>query len=224
MNWLLLDREALLSRNLERLESAAGSRGRRAGARHDVLQLSMRVSSAASELWRLRAGDRRGIYSTNQASLSHLSDATRRVTAWSRYSATSWTGQVQILQSVIAAGDRASCRRGACVRWSARSSSLMQQISSVATCGIRARASQTLPIDRLDVGRIPARRGDTRSTCEASPYCPTGIRRTTCRANRCRCWLIWLFQQIDTSNSAAVAYMSDGAVRVAILLGQRCSY
>lgn len=210
VNWLP-SIEALLS-NLERpslLQEVAVAAQARATMQ---LQLPMRVSSAASEPG-VYAPVIAGIYSTNQQAFRTF-QTQRAASQPVALLGQSWTGQVQILQSVIAAGDLQAADAVHAEVVSA-TSSLMQQISSVATC-VYARASQTLPIDRLTWAEFLRGVGhsiDMRSLA----VLPNWNTQDYVSRQQVQMLVDWLFQQIDTSNSAAVAYMSD-VVRVAILL------
>ena len=210
VNWLP-SIEALLS-NLERpslLQEVAVAAQARATMQ---LQLPMRVSSAASEPG-VYAPVIAGIYSANQQAFRTFQTqraASQPVALLNQ----SWTGQLQALQSVIAAGDLQAADAVHAEVVSA-TSNLMQQISSVATC-VYARASQTLPIDRLTWAEFLRGVGhsiDMRSLA----VLPNWNTQDYVSRQQMQMLVDWLFQQIDTSNSTAVAYMSD-VVRVAILL------
>jgi hypothetical protein len=92
---------------------------------------------------------------------------------------------------------------------------LVQQISSVATC-LYTRVSIALPIERL--GWAEYLRGSGLSVqLQSLAVLPGWNQLTYTDRQQMQMLADWLFLQIDTTNSAAMAFMSD-VVRTAILL------
>ena len=91
----------------------------------------------------------------------------------------------------------------------------MQQISSVATC-LYARVGQTLPIDRLTWAEFMRGLG-VNIQMQSLAVLPNWNTQDYVSRQQMQMLVDWLFQQIDTNNSSAVAFLSD-VVRVAILL------
>jgi hypothetical protein len=203
--------QALLN-NLERpslLQEVAVDAQARAAMQ---LQLPLRVSSAATEP---------GVYAPAIASIYSANQQAFRTFQTQRAAAQpvamlnqSWAGQVQAVQGVIAAGDLQSSNAVHAEVVSA-TSRLMQQISSVATC-VYARAGQALPIDRLAWAEF-LRGVGLSIQMQSLAVLPNWNTQDYVSRQRMQMLVDWLFQQIDTTNPDAVAYMSD-VVRVAILL------
>jgi hypothetical protein len=126
----------------------------------------------------------------------------------------SWATQVQILRSATAAGDLMSSDAVHAEVVNA-TSRLMQQISGVATC-VYARSGQVLPIDRLAWAQFLSGLGVS-IQMQSLAVLPNWNTLDYVSRQQMQMLVDWLFQQIDTTNSDAVAFMSD-VVRVAILL------
>jgi hypothetical protein len=203
--------QALLN-NLERpslLQEVAVDAQARASMQ---LQLPLRVSSAATEPG-VYAPVIASIYSANQQAFRTFQ--TQRAAAQPAAMLTqSWAGQVQALQGVIAAGDLQASDAVHAEVVSA-TSLLMQQISGVATC-VYARAGQALPIDRLAWAEF-LRGVGLSIQMQSLAVLPNWNTQDYVSRQQMQMLVDWLFQQIDTTDADAVAYMSD-VVRVAILL------
>ena len=126
----------------------------------------------------------------------------------------SWQSLVGTLQNVAAVGDLISSAavHAEVVNATTR---LMTQISSVATC-LYTRVSATDPAYRLAWAEFL--RGPGLSLqLQSLAVLPNWTQQEYVARDQMQMMVDWLFQQIDTSNSATVAYMSD-VVRVCILL------
>jgi hypothetical protein len=126
----------------------------------------------------------------------------------------SWSLQVATVQSVAAVNDliAASAVHTEISNATAR---LIQQISSVATC-LYTRAGIALPIDRLAWAEYLSGSGVSVSL-QSLAILPNWNQLTYTDRQQMQLLVDWLFQQIDTTNAAATAFMSD-VVRTAILL------
>ena len=126
----------------------------------------------------------------------------------------SWQSLVGVLQNLAAVGDliAASAVHAEIVNATSR---LMAQISNVATC-LYVRMSATDPLLRLAWAEFLRGPGLSLQLRSLSVL-PNWTQQEYVDRDQTQMLVDWLFQQIDTSNSAAVAYMSD-LVRVCILL------
>lgn len=126
----------------------------------------------------------------------------------------SWSHQVVQLQSMIAINDLIAAD-SVHTEISNAVARLVQQISSVATC-LYTRVSIALPIERL--GWAEYLRGSGLSVqLQSLAVLPGWNQLTYTDRQQMQMLADWLFLQIDTTNSAAMAFMSD-VVRTAILL------
>ncbi|HTT65128.1 MAG TPA: hypothetical protein VMG35_24925 [Bryobacteraceae bacterium] len=176
------------------------------------LQLPLRASSAASEPG-VYAPVISSIYGANQQAFRAF-QTQRAAFQPVQLVNQSWATQVQLLQNVTAAGDLLSSD-SVHAEVANATSRLMQQISSVATC-LYTRAGQALPIDRLAWAEFL--RGTGLSIqMQSLAVLPNWNSQDYVSRQQMQMLVDWLFQQIDTGNSSAVAFMSD-VVRVAILL------
>jgi hypothetical protein len=176
------------------------------------LQVPLRVSSAASE---------RGVFAPVIANVFTADQQAVRTFQAQRAAFQpvqlvnrSWASQVQILQGAIAVGDLISSDSVHAEVVNA-TSRLMQQISGVATC-LYARAGQALPIDRLAWAQFLSGLGLS-IQLQSLAVLPNWNTQDYISRQQMQMLVDWLFQQIDTTNSSAVAFMSD-VVRVSILL------
>ncbi len=176
------------------------------------LQLPLRVSSAAS---------RSGVYAPAIASIYSNNQQTFRAFQTERAAFQpnllinqSWISQIQTLQYITATADLLASEAVHAEVVNA-TSRLMQQISSVATC-LYARAGQALPINRLAWAEFLRGLGFS-IQLQSLAVLPNWNTQEYVSRQQMQLLVDWLFQQIDTTNSAAVAFMSD-VVRVAILL------
>jgi hypothetical protein len=176
------------------------------------LQLPPRVSWAASEPG-VYAPVIAGIYSAHQQTFNRYVNERAAFQPALLYNQ-SWTTQIQVLQGVTAVGDLMSSDSVHAEVVNA-TSRLMQQISSVATC-LYARVGQTLPAYRLAWAEFMRGLGLTLQMQSLSVL-PNWNTQDYIPRQQMQMLVDWLFLQIDTTNSNAVAFMSD-VVRVAILV------
>ncbi len=210
VNWMP-SIQALLNR-LERpslLQEVAFSAQARASM---LLQLPARVSSAASEPG-VYAPTIASVYSANQQAFRSL-QTQRAAFQPIQLVGQSWISQVQVLQTITAVNDLISSAAVHAEIVNA-TSRLMQQISSVATC-VYARANQALPVNRLAWAEFLRGQGLT-VELQSLAVLPSWNTQDYIARQQMQLLVDWLFQQIDATNSTAVAFMSD-VVRVAILL------
>jgi hypothetical protein len=126
----------------------------------------------------------------------------------------SWSSQVSEVQNIVAINDLIAAE-AVHTEISNAVARLIQQISSVATC-LYTRVSIALPIDRLAWAEYL--RGDGLSVqLRSLAVLPSWNQLSYTDRQQMQMLVDWLFLQIDTSNTAAVAFMSD-VVRTAILL------
>jgi hypothetical protein len=126
----------------------------------------------------------------------------------------SWSLQVATVQSVAGLNDLISSD-AVYTEVSNAIARLIQQIGSVATC-LYTRVSIALPIDRLAWAEYL--RGTGLSVqLQSLAILPNWNQLAYTDRQQMQLLVDWLFQQIDISNSAATAFMSD-VVRTAILL------
>lgn len=210
VNWMPAI-QALLSR-LERVnvlqEIATAARARAAMQ----LQLPLHVSSANTEpgvygpvissIYTSHQQIFRG-YQTQRASFQPAQLYTQ-----------SWSQQVASLANVIAIADLTATAL-VHAEVATATSRLIQQVSSVATC-LYARASLVLPEDRLAWAEFLLGPGLT-GHLQSLSILPKWDTQEYMDRQQMQLVVDWLFQQIDTTNDRAVAFMSD-VVRVCILL------
>jgi hypothetical protein len=160
------------------------------------LQLPLRQSSAAPRAG-VYAPVITGIYGANQQAFRSL-QVQRIAIQPVQLALQSWSASVQSLQIFAAVGDliASSFVHAEIVN---KTSSILQQISSVGTC-LYVRAGQMLSIQLQSLAVLPG--------WNSIDYIPR---------QQMQMLVDWLFQQIDTTNAKAVAFMSD-VVRVSILL------
>ncbi len=126
----------------------------------------------------------------------------------------SWNSMVGVLKNVSAVGDLVSSAAVHAEIVNA-TSRLITQISNVATC-LYTRVSTTDPEYRLAWAEFL--RGPGLSLqLQSLAILPNWTQQEYVTRDQMQMLVDWLFQQIDNSNSAAVAFMSD-VVRVCILL------
>jgi hypothetical protein len=127
----------------------------------------------------------------------------------------SWTAQVQILQAVTAVADLISSDsvHAEVVNQTSR---LIQQISGVATC-LYTRAGQAEPIDRLAWAEFLRGAGVSLQLQSLAVLPNWNTSQNYVARQQMQMLVDWLFQQVDSGNASAVAFMSD-VVRVSILL------
>ncbi len=176
------------------------------------LTLPLRTSSAASESG-VYAPVVASIYSANQQAFRTV-QAQRAAAQPAQLLNLSWMSQIQTLQNFTAAGDLLSSDAVHAEVVNA-TSRLMQQISSVATC-LYARACQALPIDRLAWAEFLSGTGLS-IQMQSLAVLPNWNTQDYVTRQQTQMLVDWLFQQIDTTNGNAVAFMSD-VVRTSILL------
>ncbi|MGD0095925.1 MAG: hypothetical protein ABSB60_05485 [Terracidiphilus sp.] len=126
----------------------------------------------------------------------------------------SWSSQVNSIQSVAAINDLISAE-SVHTEVSNAVARLVQQISSVATC-LYTRVSIALPIDRLAWAEYLSSAGSS-VQLQSLAILPSFNQLSYADRQQMQMLVDWLFLQIDTTNTAAVAYMSD-VVRTAILV------
>jgi hypothetical protein len=176
------------------------------------LQLPLLTSSAASQPG-VYAPVIANIYTANQTAIRSL-QTQRAAFQPSLLTGLSWASQVQALQYVSAPADliASSAVHTEVVNATA---TLLQQISSVATC-LYARANLALPIDRLAWAEFLRGQGLT-IELQSLAVLPNWNTQDYVSRQQMQMLVDWLFLQVDSSISNAVAFMSD-VVRVAILL------
>lgn len=126
----------------------------------------------------------------------------------------SWSYQVANIQSIVAVNDLISAD-SVHTEISNAVARLIQQISSVATC-LYTRVSIALPINRLTWAEYLTGSGLS-VQLQSLAILPGFNQLEYTDRQQMQLLVDWLFLQIDTTNSAAVAFMSD-VVRTAILL------
>jgi hypothetical protein len=177
-----------------------------------LVQLPPRPSFAAAEPG-VYAPVISRIYSTHRQAFSVV-QAQRATFQPTQLINQSWRSQIQILQDFIAAGDFLSSA-AVHAEVANATSTLIQKVSNVATC-LYARAGQAPPIHRLAWAEFL--RGPGLSIqLQSLAVLPTWNTEDYIPRQQMQMLVDWLFQQIDTTIPAAVAFMSD-VVRVAILL------
>lgn len=176
------------------------------------LQLPLRQSSAAPRAG-VYAPVITGIYGANQQAFRSL-QVQRAAIQPVQLALQSWSASVQSLQIFAAVGDliASSFVHAEIVN---KTSSILQQISSVGTC-LYVRAGQMLPINRLEWAEFLRGLGMS-IQLQSLAVLPGWNSIDYIPRQQMQMLVDWLFQQIDTTNAKAVAFMSD-VVRVSILL------
>jgi hypothetical protein len=210
VNWL----PAVASQvaNLERpilLQQLAFSAQARAA---QLLQLSLLPSSSAGDSG-VYASTISNVYSANQQVFRgfQMQRATIQPAAMINFS---WSSQVASVQSIAAVNDLISAE-SVHTEISNAVARLIQQISSVATC-LYTRVSIALPIDRLAWAEY-LRGAGLSVQLQSLGILPSWNQLSYSDRQQMQMLVDWLFLQIDNTNSAAMAFMSD-VVRTAILL------
>jgi hypothetical protein len=210
VNWLPAVQALVI--NIERpllLQEIAHSIQARAALQ---LQLAPHPSSAAGEP-RVYARTIANVYAVNQNNFRDMQ--TQRASFQpAAMQSLSWSLQVATIQSVAAINDliAAESIHTEIANATAR---LVQQISSVAAC-LYARAALALPIDRLAWAEYLSGPGNSVQLSTLATL-PKWNEQSYIDRQQMQLVVDWLFQQVDTTNSMATAYMSD-IIRTAILL------
>ncbi len=126
----------------------------------------------------------------------------------------SWSNQVANVQSIAAVNDLISAE-SVHTEISNAVARLIQQISSVTTC-LYTRVSIALPIDRLAWAEY-LRGAGLSVQLQSLGILPSWNQLSYSDRQQMQMLVDWLFLQIDSTNSSAMAFMSD-VVRTAILL------
>jgi hypothetical protein len=198
--------------NLERpvlLQQLALSAQARAS---QLLQLPSLPSSAAGESG-VYASTISNVYSANQQVFRGF-QVQRAAFQPAVLANLSWSSQVTSVQSVAAINDLISAE-SVHTEISNAVARLIQQISSVATC-LYTRISIALPIDRLAWAEYLSGAGLS-VQLQSLAVLPSFNQLSYTDRQQMQMLGDWLFLQIDTTNTAALAFMSD-VVRTAILV------
>ncbi|MGA8533374.1 MAG: hypothetical protein WB615_04645, partial [Candidatus Tumulicola sp.] len=153
------------------------------------------------------------IYQANQKSVRDF-QTLRSTIVPAQLTNLSWSAQLGAVASVVAMADLTSSQAVDASVASALSRA-QQQISSVAGC-IYARANSALPVDRLAWAEFLRGPGLTVGLQSLS-LLPNWTAQSYADRQQMQSLVDWLFGQIDVTNVAARAFMSD-VVRVSILL------
>jgi hypothetical protein len=210
VNWLpsVASQVANLERPVLLQQLAISSQTRAA----QLLQLPLLPSSAAGENG-VYASTISSVYSANQQVFRGF-QARRASFQPAALTHLSWTSLVTAMQSVAAINDLISAE-SVHTEISNAVARLIQQISSVATC-LYTRVSIALPIDRLAWAEFL--RGSGLSVqLQSLAVLPSFNQLSYTGRHQMQIHVDWLFLQIDTANTSAMAFMSD-VVRTAILL------
>ncbi|MGA3345105.1 MAG: hypothetical protein ABSC76_09585 [Terracidiphilus sp.] len=198
--------------NLERpilLQQLAFSAQARAA---QLLQLPLLPSSAAGESG-VYASTISTVYSANQQVFRGFMMQRAAIQPAALVNL-SWSGQVASVQSIAAVNDLISAE-SVHTEISNAVARLVQQISSVATC-LYTRVSIALPIDRLAWAEY-LRGAGLSVQLQSLGVLPSWNQLSYTDRQQMQMLVDWLFLQIDNTNSAVMAFMSD-VVRTAILL------
>ncbi len=176
------------------------------------LQQPSTVSTAASSAG-VYAPAIANVFSTNQ-SVFRSYQVQRAAIQPAQFAALSWRSQVEYLKPVAAMADLVSTSivHSEIANAIAR---LIQQISSVATC-LYTRVGLVLPVDRLQWAEY-LRGPGIAVQMSSLAVLPGWNSQAYVSRQQTQLLVDWLFQQIDQTNSAAMAYISD-VVRTCILL------
>jgi len=153
------------------------------------------------------------MYSANAAVFSSF-QVQRASTQPASLASMSWSMQVANLQNNAALNDLISSD-AAYTEVSNAVARLIQQVSSVATC-LYTRVSAALPVDRLAWAEYLSGSGAS-VALQSLAILPSWNALDYTDRQQMQMLVDWLFQQIDNSNTQAMAFMSD-VVRTAILL------
>ncbi len=176
------------------------------------LQLPLLPSSAAGEPG-VYASTIATVYSANQQVFRSF-QTQRAAIQPAALMNLSWSSQVASVQSVAAVNDLISAE-SVHTEISNAVSRLIQQISSVATC-LYTRVGIALPINRLAWAEYLSGTGLS-VQLQSLAVLPGWNQLAYTDRQQMQLLVDWLFLQIDGTNSAATAFMSD-VVRTAILL------
>jgi len=177
-----------------------------------LLQLPSLPSSAAGESG-VYASTISNVYSANQQVFRGF-QVQRAAFQPAVLANLSWSSQVTSVQSVAAINDLISAE-SVHTEISNAVARLIQQISSVATC-LYTRISIALPIDRLAWAEYLSGAGLS-VQLQSLAVLPSFNQLSYTDRQQMQMLVDWLFLQIDTTNTAALAFMSD-VVRTAILV------
>jgi hypothetical protein len=177
-----------------------------------LLQISQLPSSAAGETGTFASAISK-VFTANQQILRTYT-VQRAAIQPAALSALSWSQQVANLQNFAAINDLISAE-SVHAEISNAVARIIQQISSVATC-LYTRVSIEQPIDRLTWANYLTGAGLSVQLSSLA-ILPGWNQLAYADRQQMQMLVDWLFLQIDTMNSAAVAFMSD-VVRTAILL------
>jgi hypothetical protein len=153
------------------------------------------------------------VYSANQT-ISRSFQVQRASLQLSSLTSMSWSLQVYNLQNNAALNDLISSQ-GAPTEVSNAVARIIQQVSSVATC-LYTRVSAADPVDRLAWANFLTTSGAS-VALQSLAILPGWNALDYIDRQQMQLLVDWLFQQIDTTNTQATAFMSD-VVRTAILL------
>jgi hypothetical protein len=177
-----------------------------------LLELQLLPSSATGEAG-VYASTISSVYSANQQVFRSF-QMQRAAFQPATLANLSWSGQVARVQNFVAVNDLISAE-AVHTEISNAVARLIQQISSVATC-VYTRVSIALPIDRLAWAEY-LRGAGLSVQLQSLAILPSFNQLSYTDRQQMQMLVDWLFLQIDTSNTAATAFMSD-VVRTAILL------
>jgi len=177
-----------------------------------LLQLPLLPSSSAGDSG-VYASTISGVYSANQQVFRGF-EMQRASFQPATMINLSWSSQVASIQNFVAVNDLISAE-SVHNEISNAVARLIQQISSVATC-LYTRVSIALPIDRLAWAEY-LRGAGLSVQLQSLGILPSWNQLSYTDRQQMQMLVDWLFLQIDNTNSAAMAFMSD-VVRTAILV------
>jgi len=177
-----------------------------------MLQLPALPSSAASETG-VYASTIASVYTANQQ-MFRTFQTQRAAVQPAALASLSWSSQVAGVQNIAAINDLISAE-SVHTEISNTVARIIQQVSSVATC-LYTRVSVALPIDRLTWAEY-LRGAGLSVQLQSLAILPGWNQLAYTDRQQMQLLVDWLFLQIDTTNTAAAAFMSD-VVRTAILL------
>ena len=179
-----------------------------------VLQLQLpQLPSSASGESRVYAKSISTVYTSNQQMFRTM-QTQRAAVQPAAMNSLSWSLQVATVQSFSAVNDLISSE-AVHTEISNATARLIQQISSVATC-LYARAGNALPVDRLAWAEYLSGPGASVQLTSLA-ILPSWNDLAYTDRQQMQLLVDWLFQQINTTYTQAVGFMSD-VVRTAILL------
>ena len=132
----------------------------------------------------------------------------------SALSTQSWSAQVGTLTNIMGIGDL-TASEAVHTEIANSTARIVAQVGSVATC-VYTRANVALPVDRLAWAEFLSGSGLTVGL-QSLAVLPNWNAQPYTDRQQMQLLVDWLFSQIDSSNAAAAAFMSD-VVRVSILL------